>query len=203
MKYIYTANVHHYIPHEISSWTCRFQQKAVQSGWSKGQRYNNKKFIRTWETTIARKRRGEVSAGPAINTSMVQWNQMQIHSNKFQLVLHLIHYVFVRGRSWRIGLSVGDLFRFPRQGNQAFYIVPESSWGINHGKGMVNIHLCCIFSLVKFYLDLPFTHTKSPSWDDSEGGPGCSADEEKGWILNGAAILVCDTAQMQHLKFQQ
>lgn len=68
---------------------------------------------------------------------------------------------------------------------------------------MVNIHFRFIFSLVKFYFDLPLTYTKNPSWDDSEDGPGCFADEVKGWILNGAAILICDTAQMQHLKFQQ
>lgn len=54
---------------------------------------------------------------------------MQIHNNKFQLVLHQTQYGFVSGRDWCVGLSGGNWFRLSRQSNQtldnwelAFYL---------------------------------------------------------------------------------
>ena len=43
---------------------------------------------------------------------------MQIHNNKFQLVLHQTQYIFVSGRDWCIDLSVGNWFSLSRQSNQ-------------------------------------------------------------------------------------
>lgn len=74
------------------------------------------------------------------------------------------------------------------------YLLPEKSQEISHGKRTFTF--AASLAWLNFTV-ISFAHTTNSTWDNTEGGSGFFMDEEKGWILNSAIILVYSATQIQ------